>query len=64
MIMENFKPSFKEKDKEQFYYDGNDWIKCEEQTINSLWNIWVVSKNTERYFDEDGFLVFGNIIEN
>lgn len=56
----NFKPSFKEKDKEQFYFDGQNWVKCSEKTIESLWGVWVVSKNTYRYIDDDSFLVFGN----
>ncbi len=58
-MIENFIPSFKEKDKEQYYYKNNNWIKCDETMINSLWNNWVVSENCHRYFDDDGFLIYG-----
>ena len=58
-MKENFVPSFKENDEEQFYFTDNNWIKCSESLIDSLWNSWVISKHAERYLDEDGFLIFG-----
>jgi hypothetical protein len=62
---ENFVPLFKERDAEnQFFYQDGKWVKCSEPTIDFLWNKWVVSKNTERFDDEEGFTVFGNIVKN
>jgi len=55
-----FNPSFKQKDKEQFYYNDGLWIKCKEEIIANLWGLWVISKNADRYVDDEGFLVFGN----
>ena len=54
-----FKPSFKEKDNEQFYYTHRKWVKCGESLINSLWIKWLSAKNADSIFDNDGFLVFG-----
>lgn len=60
---DNFIPVFKEKEAKQFYFSNNQWIECDEEKIDSLWKTWIVSKNTKRYVDDKGFLVFGNIIQ-
>lgn len=53
------KIAFKEKDGEQYYKGSSGkWIKCDEVKIDSLWCIWVVSKNIKRYKDDNGFTVF------
>lgn len=51
---------FKEhREKGQFYRkDNSEWIKTDENHINSLWHNWVAITGTLRYYDEDGFLVF------
>ena len=46
-------------------FKAENWVKCDEHMISSLWNKWVVSNNTKRFIDEEGFMVFGNsIFEN
>lgn len=59
-MKKKFNPSFKEKDKDQFYFKDGVWIKTDELWIVELWAKWVVSKNPHRYFDKDGSLIFGN----
>ena len=55
--------AFKEKNKDEQYYqdkDGN-WIKTNENMINSLWLKWVNNNNGKskhQYKDKDGFTVF------
>lgn len=58
---ENFIPHFKEKNEgdNQYYFEDNQWVLCDEDKIDSLWLTWVVSKNTHKYFDNYGYLVFG-----
>lgn len=53
------KAIFKEKGEEKYYFDGSEWIKCNEAKLCALWTKWVVSKNTVREYDKDGFLLFG-----
>ncbi len=59
-MKKKFEPSFKEKDKDQFYFKDGVWIKTDELWIINLWTKWVVSKNAHRYFDKDRYLIFGN----
>ena len=51
---------FKEKNKDEQYYkdDSGNWIKTDEATISSLWNIWIGAKGVHRYKDNEGFTVF------
>lgn len=56
--MENFKPSFKERGTEQFYFNSG-WIECGEDVISPLWQKWNSSTCPKRYEDEEGFLIFG-----
>lgn len=56
-----FYPVFKESDSEQFYFENGVWHKCTESKIDSLWQSWVLSKNTHRFKDEDGCIVYGNL---
>ena len=59
--MENFMPLFKEKDKndQQYYFKDGEWKECEEDRVMSLYGYWVISKGAERYYNEDGYLVYG-----
>jgi len=52
--------SFKEKDENnKYYFDGAKWVKCDEEKIMELWNIWVVSSNAKsQYLNEKGYIVF------
>ena len=55
--------AFKERSNtEQYYQDkGGNWIKTNENTINSLWLKWVNNNNGKskpQYQDKDGFTVF------
>ena len=58
----NFKPLFKEKKHEQYYYENGNWIKCDESKIECLFGQWIMSKGTQKMTDEFGFLIFGNNI--
>lgn len=58
-IVGDFIPAFKQNKTEQFYFNDNEWIKCNKTKINLLYQNWVCSKRAERYTDDDGFLVFG-----
>jgi len=57
----NFTPLFKEKTKgeNQYLFKDNGWVLSSEDTIDYLWANWVVSENTHRYYDDEGYLVFG-----
>lgn len=60
--MENFTPVFKERNEDEyFYFDGNDWIECDEDKIHSLWSNWIMSKNGTKHLQDDGFTVYGNL---
>lgn len=53
------KITFKEKGDDKYFLNKNkEWIKTDEDNINSLWNHWVISEGAHRYCDEEGFLVF------
>jgi len=58
-IIENFIPSFKQNEIEEFSFENNEWIKCDRNKIMTLWEDWVCSVRAESYTDENGFLVFG-----
>lgn len=62
---ENFTPLFKEKNKgdKQYLFKDNGWVLTNENTINDLWTKWVISENIHKYYDDDGYLVFGYIIK-
>ncbi len=49
---------FKEKQGDKYYFKNGKWIKTDEEMINSLWHTWVMSIGIERYFDNDGYLIF------
>ena len=57
----NFTPLFKEKTKgeNQYLFKDNKWVLSNENTIDDLYAEWVVSVNTHRYYDDEGYLVFG-----
>jgi hypothetical protein len=54
-----FTPLFKENDSQQFYFENGEWVSCGESKIHKLWSDWVCSLSAERYYDEQGFLIFG-----
>lgn len=58
MKNENFAPSWKENQKEQYFYSDGNWIKCDEDDVHSLWLIWVVSENPSTDC-QDGFTIYG-----
>lgn len=60
MESENFIPMFKENGTSQFYFSNETWIECDEEKIAALWTVWIVSINTHRFQDDNGFIVFGN----
>lgn len=56
-----FTPLFKEKDKgmPQYFAKDNKWVETNEDMIMSLYSNWVLSKGAERYYDKEGYLVYG-----
>lgn len=62
---ENFTPLFKEKTNgnNQYLFKDNEWVLSNEDTIDGLWAKWVISKNTHKYYDDEGYLVFGYLIK-
>lgn len=62
---ENFTPLFKEKTNgnNQYLFKDNVWVLSNEDTIDDLWAKWVVSENTHRYYDDEGYLVFGYLVK-
>lgn len=60
IFQENFSPSFAEiSSKEQFYFKDDVWVSCSESQIMSLWQKWVTAIGVHRYWDKNGFLVYG-----
>jgi hypothetical protein len=55
----NFIPSWKEKGDDQFYWENDRWIKCSESTVDALYSKWVIDPRHFRYFDDEGYLVYG-----
>ena len=54
-----FTPVFKEKDDDnQFFFQNNVWVKCTEETINLLWEVWVCSEKAHKEYEGD-FTIFG-----
>ena len=54
-----FTPLFKEKDENnQFVFQNNEWIKSNEDTINSLWATWVCSEKSHKQYEGE-FIIFG-----
>lgn len=54
-----FRPVFKEKGKDQFYFDNNEWYRCDESKIMSLWHEWLIMPGARTIIDDEGFTVFG-----
>ena len=55
------KIAFKEKDKDNQFYrnESGEWIKCDEEKIDSLWREWVLNKTgLSIKTTEDGFTVY------
>lgn len=57
-------PCFKEKDKEQFKFVNDEWVKTNEYEINLLWHDWVITKGVYREYDKENFLVYGYLKKN
>lgn len=57
---QNEEIEFKENGPEKYYKDDNgNWVKCDEEKIESLWEVWVSSENAKKqYVDKEGFTVF------
>lgn len=60
-MQEQFKPLFKENEKQQFVFEEltGKWEKATESTISSLWFWWSTQEGAHRFEDEEGFTVFG-----